>query len=134
MLFRLVWLEQFSEATSWRHATFLFRSVIFFVKPTKFLYVYLEYHSVCPLVRIGTPPPPLPQASVYPPEPKVRAYSPAGEGVGGSQFGRLEKKPSTLSTLWLNPTQVPLCVHDKAPCCSYYKSNIFFPYHIIPAI
>jgi hypothetical protein len=27
---------------------------------------YLEYHSVCPLVRIGTPPPPLPQASVSP--------------------------------------------------------------------
>jgi hypothetical protein len=46
--------------------------------------VYLEYHSVCPLVRIGTPPPPLPQASVSSPEPKGEegTHSPAGEGVG----------------------------------------------------
>jgi hypothetical protein len=29
--------------------------------------IYLEYHSVCPLVRIGIPPPPLPQASPPPP-------------------------------------------------------------------
>jgi hypothetical protein len=29
--------------------------------------IYLEYHSVCPLVRIGTTPPPLPQARVSPP-------------------------------------------------------------------
>ncbi len=55
--------------------------------------------------EIGTPPPPLPQASVYPlPEPKEGgAHSPAGEGVGGSRLGRLEKKPSTLSTLWVGP-------------------------------
>ncbi len=26
--------------------------------------------------------------------------SPAGEGVGESQYGRLEKKPSFMSTLW----------------------------------
>ncbi len=40
-------------------------------------------------------PPPLP-------EPKGEGtHSPAGEGVVGSQFGRLEKKPSTLSTLWV---------------------------------
>jgi hypothetical protein len=44
--------------------------------------IYLEYHSVCPLVRIGGPPTP----------------SLAGEEVGGSQFGRLEKR-RTLSTL-----------------------------------
>ncbi len=31
--------------------------------------IYLEYHSVCPLVGIGNPLPPLPQASVYPPPP-----------------------------------------------------------------
>ncbi len=29
-----------------------------------YIYIPLEYHSVCPLVRIGMPPPPLPQASV----------------------------------------------------------------------
>ncbi len=45
-------------------------------------------------------PPPLPQ-------PKEGGgggtHSPAGEGVGESQFGRLEKKPSTLSVLRSTP-------------------------------
>ncbi len=40
------------------------------------------------------------QASVLPPEPKGEGtHSPAGEGVGESQFQRLEKKLSTLPTL-----------------------------------
>ncbi len=30
-------------------------------------HIYLECHSVCPLVRIGTPPHPLKQGSVLPP-------------------------------------------------------------------
>jgi hypothetical protein len=30
------------------------------------VHIYQEYHSVCPLVRNGTPPTPLPQASVPP--------------------------------------------------------------------
>jgi hypothetical protein len=39
-------------------------------------------------------------ASVLPPEPKGEgAHSPSGGGVGESQFQRLEKKLSTLSTL-----------------------------------
>ncbi len=60
----------------------------------------LEYHSVCPLVRIGTLPPPLPQASVSPPRTKGgRTHLPAGEGVGEPEFRRLGEKPSTLSTL-----------------------------------
>jgi hypothetical protein len=34
---------------------------------TQSTYIYLEYHSVCPLVGIGTPLPPFTQASVsYP--------------------------------------------------------------------
>jgi hypothetical protein len=50
--------------------------------PVKGLYVlYLEYKSVCPYVRIGSPP--LPLASVSPPEPKG-GYG----GGGGGQFGR----------------------------------------------
>jgi hypothetical protein len=65
------------------------------------------YNSVCPLVRIGTPMHPLSRMGVYPPPPQPkgggRKHSPAGEGVGGSQFGRLLKKPSTLSTLWCAP-------------------------------
>jgi len=47
------------------------RSPQFWIVVTKYCtYKYLEYHSVCSLVRIGTPPPPLSQAGVPPPEPK----------------------------------------------------------------
>jgi hypothetical protein len=63
----------------------------------------LIYHSVCPIVRIGTPRPPLPQGSVSPsPEPKGGIHSLAGEEVGGgdpNSDDRQKKKPSTLSTL-----------------------------------
>ncbi len=66
-------------------------------------YTYIEYHSVCPLVGIGTLPPPLSPATV--PLPRTKggggAHSPANEGVGESQFRRLEKKLSTLPTLCL---------------------------------
>jgi hypothetical protein len=45
--------------------------------------IYLEYHSACPFVGIGTLPPPLSPASVHlPPEPKGGAHSPAGKGLG----------------------------------------------------
>ncbi len=46
--------------------------------------MYLEYHSVRPLVRIGTLPPPLPQASLSLPR-KQRGWDTlarAGEGSG----------------------------------------------------
>ncbi len=63
--------------------------------------IYLEYHSVCPLVRIGTLHPHFRKRVCTPtPEPKGGILA-AGEGVGESQFGRLEKKPSALSTLWV---------------------------------
>ncbi len=64
---------------------------------TKYLiFIYKEYHNVCPLVGIGnfgTLPPPLSPASMpLPPEPKGGGgHSPAGEGLGKSQFRRLEK-------------------------------------------
>ncbi len=56
--------------------------------------IYIEHHSLCPLVRIGTPPPLQPQVSVpSPPGPKGGgAHSPAAKGVGESQFQRLEKR------------------------------------------
>ncbi len=64
------------------------------------LHVNIEYHSVCPLVGIGTLPPPLSPASVpLPPEPRGGSHSPAGDGLGESQFRRLENKLSTLPTL-----------------------------------
>jgi hypothetical protein len=54
-------------------------------------YIYKEYHSVRPLVGIGTLPPPLSPASVTLPPELEGAHSPAGEGLGESQFRRLEK-------------------------------------------
>ncbi len=63
--------------------------------------IYKEYHSVWPLVGIGTLPTPLSPASM--PLPQNRgggAHSPAGEGLGESQFLRLEKKLSTPSKPW----------------------------------
>ncbi len=80
-----------------------------------YLYIYKEYHSVCPLVGVGALPTPLSPASVpLPPEPRGaggRAHSPAGEGLGESQFRRLEKKLSTLLTLWVT-------VFYPMPACS----------------
>jgi hypothetical protein len=69
--------------------------------------IYKEYHSVCPLVGIGTlPTAPTPSlASECAPPPRTGmgggglAHSPAGEGLGEFQFRRLEKKLSTLLTL-----------------------------------
>jgi hypothetical protein len=42
---------------------------------TKYVRIYKEYHSVCPLVGIGTPPTPLSPASVTP--------RPPDRGAGG---------------------------------------------------
>ncbi len=66
------------------------------------VHTHKEYHSVCPLVRIGTIPPPLSPASVpLPPVSKGGgAHSRAGEGLGEFQFKRLEKKLGTRPTLW----------------------------------
>jgi hypothetical protein len=46
-------------------------------------HICLEYHSVCPLVRIGTPTPSPASECVPPPEPKGGGgtHSTAGEGV-----------------------------------------------------
>ncbi len=66
------------------------------------VFIYIEHHSVCPLVGIGTPPTPLSQASVpSPPDQRVGggAHSTAAKRGGGSQFRRREKKLSTLPTL-----------------------------------
>ncbi len=101
-------------------------------------HIYLEYLTVCPLVRIGPPPSPAPLASVLLPPPyrnqrgewhtrlRLRGWgcpnsSLAGQGVGESQFGRLEKKPSTLSTLW----------YQWFPCLSFALSLYILPLHIL---
>jgi hypothetical protein len=79
------------------------------------VHTYKEYHSVCPLVGIGTLPPPLSPASVpLPPERKGgggggEAHSRAGEGLGESQFQRLEEKLGTLPTLWRSISKLWHC-------------------------
>ncbi len=65
-----------------------------------------KYHRVpqcmSPSWNWDSPNPSLAIESAPPPEPKGGgAHSPAGEEVGESQFRRLEKKLSTLPTLWL---------------------------------
>jgi hypothetical protein len=77
---------------------------------------YKEYHSVCPRVQIGTlptlslasecalPPPP-------PPNQRVGAHSHAGEGLGQSQFRRLEK---SLALCLLSDSKNYVFCHIKA--------------------
>jgi hypothetical protein len=66
----------------------------YYLKPK--LHIYLEYHSACPLVGIGTPHT-LSHKRVCPPSLSQKKgediYLPAGEEVGESQFGRLENTP-----------------------------------------
>ncbi len=63
------------------------------------VHIYLEYHMVSvQSFELGPPSSPASEC-VLPPEPKeVATHSPAGDGVGWSQFVLLVKKPSTLST------------------------------------
>ncbi len=53
----------------------------------------IEYNSFCPFVGIGPPTPSPPSECVHPPWTKGGGgtHSPAGKGVGKSQFRRLEK-------------------------------------------
>jgi hypothetical protein len=56
-----------------------------FFAGTKYIYIHIEYQSVCPLVGIGTLPPPSSFASECAPPPQKQrggAHSPAGEGLG----------------------------------------------------
>jgi hypothetical protein len=64
-------------------------------------------YSYVPSLELGpVPPPPNPSHKApLPPEPEGGGgHSPAGEAVGESKFHRLEKKFSTLSTLWSKQT------------------------------
>ncbi len=70
----------------------------------------VEYHSVCTLVGIGTPPLPLPQANCVPPPPRTKGRGKHTRlqvrGVVESQFGRLERKLSTRE-YWTIKSQNP---------------------------
>ncbi len=52
-----------------------------------------------PRPNLDPPPPSRKRVRPSPPNQRGGTHSPAVEGVGRSQFGRLEKKPSTLSKL-----------------------------------
>ncbi len=65
-------------------------------------HIYIENPRLSPR-RNWDPPTPSPASDCVPPlwnQRRGEIHSPASEGVGGAQFGRLEKKPSTLSSLW----------------------------------
>ncbi len=67
--------------------------------------IYLEYHSVCPLVKIGTPHPSLPQTSVSPPEPNGEgAHSHAVEGVESPNSDNWRKSlvPKFIDPVFVN--------------------------------
>jgi hypothetical protein len=76
-------------------------SIVCAAAPQSTYIQYLEYHSVCPLVGIGTPPPSPASECAHPPGTQGGggAHSATDEGVGESLFRRLEKKIITLSTL-----------------------------------
>ncbi len=64
--------------------------------------IYKEYHSVCPIVGIGTLPPPLSPASVPSPRNQRgggRGTFPCGWGIGGVTIPTTGEKISTLPTL-----------------------------------
>ncbi len=78
------------------------------VRATKYLYIQSTTVYV-PSSELGLPQPPVPQAMVPPPPPAQNQRVGGGTlacrwGVGESQFRRLEKKLSTLPTLWLEQT------------------------------
>ncbi len=92
------------------------------------VHIYLGYHSVCPLVRIGILPP-LSRKRVCTPTPEQRG--------GGSQFGRLEIKPilcilsfvlQSLS-LWLSP-----CIYATVRYASFYKDRYCHAFVLIQIV
>ncbi len=97
-------------------------------RPPQSTYYRVLQCTVCPRVGNGTPPPLLPLASVppFPPPTKgERAHSPAGEGWGFTRFRRLDKKLSTLPSLW-TPPRVQGFLYDLTE----YTSRKL-PYHIL---
>ncbi len=85
----------------------------YFTAPTN---IYLEYTVSVPSSELA-PPAPYPASECVPPwnHRGGRAHSLGGEGVERSWFGRLEKKPITLSTVWLH-----LCCRTQSTYCTVY--------------
>jgi hypothetical protein len=102
-----------------------------------------EYHSASSEMH-GTPHPL--STSVSPPEPMWDTLA-SGWGGGGSQFQRLEKKPSTVSTLWsIFVTELSITrtvkLHAKlikiidiseriSSTCRFVQSILYICFHLI---
>jgi hypothetical protein len=80
-------------------------------------YVFRKSTTVyVPSSELGLSQPPLTRQRLCPSPQNRRgggAHSPAGEGLGESQFRRLEKKLSTLPTLWVRPALVQYLNHKS---------------------
>jgi hypothetical protein len=90
--------------------------------------------------------PPTPSQRVCPPRNQCGTHLPPGEG-GGSQFQRLEKKPSTVSTLWsIFVTELSITrtvkLHAKlikiidiseriSSTCRFVQSILYICFHLI---
>ncbi len=98
-------------------------------------YVYKEYHSVCPLVGNGTLPTSLSPAWGPPPPPRTGgggvAHTPAGEGLGESQFRQLENKLSALPTLC--PCVNNINVNSPENPSEHSQAVCFSPSFLAPA-
>jgi hypothetical protein len=112
------------------------------------LYIYKDYHGVCPLVGIGTPHPlSRQQVRPSPPEPKGGwGTLAAGEGGGGeSQFRRLEKSLALcllcacpcLSLIWYSCACLPpnrWVGRFSCPCPCLFSAFWYFSSFKIPRI
>jgi hypothetical protein len=83
------------------------------------VHIYLEYHSVCPFVRIGTPPPHLPLPSVPPRNQWVGVHT--RQRVRGWESPNSDDWRKKLSTL---PTLCSAQTYQSAPvsCVVQFKS------------
>ncbi len=70
--------------------------------------------------RVCSPPPPRNQ--------RGGIHSPACEGVGESQFGQLERKLSTLSTLWQQVSEIQrsICMWKRRMEANESSASIYF--------
>ncbi len=103
---------------------------------TKYIYIYLQYHSDCPLVGIGTPPPSPQRVCTSHLNQRGGGMLVYGWGGGGVPIPtREEKKLSSLPTLWSWWIQIFLlfsflifhcCLYSFMPLFSKLFSCLFF--------
>ncbi len=96
-----VCMYEYSYITTCRKAWILTEMYCIFW-PTKYLNIHREYQSVCPLVGVGTFPPPFPLANVpLPPEPKGEGHTRLRVRGWGSPNSDDWRKGLALCLLWV---------------------------------